>query len=102
LETLLHAIGFTWLQAFPRGGRYGQVSVPPAPSYGLLPLDEGSGLLVRHGLVSSCHSGQWRLPGGVQSSLARILGGVLTVWVHTLPNLLCGANCFYQGMLIPC
>jgi hypothetical protein len=32
-----------------------------APSYGLLLSDEGSGLLVRHGLVSSCHNGRWHL-----------------------------------------
>jgi hypothetical protein len=63
----------------PRSGQCGQVSVPPTPSYGLLPSYEGSGLLVRHSLVLSCHSEQWHLSREVQSSQAWIFDGALTI-----------------------
>jgi hypothetical protein len=74
----------------------------PAPSYGLLPSDEVSGLLIRYGLLSSYRSGRWHLSGGCKAPGLRYLMGVLTVWVPALLNLLHGVNHFYQGILIPC
>jgi hypothetical protein len=43
--------------AFARGGRCGQASLPPAPSYGLQLSDEGIGLPIRHCLVLLCYNG---------------------------------------------
>jgi hypothetical protein len=63
------------------------VSLPPAPSYNLQPSDEGIGLPVRRCLVSSL---QWVVAPfrGMWIPRAQIFGGVLTVWVPTLPNLI--------------
>jgi hypothetical protein len=43
--------GFTWLLSLPMWGHCGWASLPPAPSYSLQPLDEGTWPLARRCVV---------------------------------------------------
>jgi hypothetical protein len=58
------------------------LACPLAPSCGLLLLDEGSRLLVRHSLVLSCRSIWWHLSGIAGPPRAWIFDG----WVPVLPS----------------
>jgi hypothetical protein len=71
--------------AFPRGGRCGRASLPPASSYGLHPSGEGTGPPARRRLVSSL---QWAVAPfwGCEAPQAWIFGGELTAWVPVLPS----------------
>jgi hypothetical protein len=68
------------------GPSRGWATLPPAPSYGLQPLDEGTWHFVRKCLISSCCNRRWCLLRGCEAR-ARIFNGGLTVWVWVLPNL---------------
>jgi hypothetical protein len=57
----LCGVGFTWLVDVDR------LAYPPALSYDLQPLNEGTWPPVRCRLVPSCCSGWWRFSGGCEA-----------------------------------
>jgi hypothetical protein len=63
---LLRDADLAWLLSLPTRGRYGRASLPPAPTYGLPPSDEGTWLLAWRRLVTSCSNGRWRFTRDMQ------------------------------------
>jgi hypothetical protein len=86
---------FTWLLRLPTWGYCGWASLLPAPSYGMRPSDEGTGPPARHCLIPSLQWGGDAFPGDVKP-WAWIFGGVLTMWIPVLLNLIWSKSSFTE------